>query len=73
MYCLIRQYITYSKTSRRPTMQLGEQYCASIIVLGVPSKLVRLIKMFSNETYSKVHKGKHLSHNFIAPVLQLCH
>jgi hypothetical protein len=28
-------------------------------------KLVRLIKMCLNETYSKVHKGKHLSDNFL--------
>jgi hypothetical protein len=27
-------------------------------------KLVRLIKMCLNETYSKVRIGKHLSHNF---------
>jgi hypothetical protein len=31
---------------------------------GVPMKLVRLIKMCLNETYSKVCKGKHLSDNF---------
>jgi hypothetical protein len=28
---------------------------------GTPRKLVRLIKMCSNETYSKIHIGKHLS------------
>jgi hypothetical protein len=31
---------------------------------GVPMKLVRLIKMCLNETYSKVHIGKHLSDMF---------
>jgi hypothetical protein len=31
---------------------------------GVPMKLVRLIKMCLNETYSKVRLGKHLSDNF---------
>jgi hypothetical protein len=31
---------------------------------GVPMKLVRLTKMFSNEMYSKVNMGKHLSDNF---------
>jgi hypothetical protein len=31
---------------------------------GIPMKLVRLIKMCSNETYSKVHLGKHLSDSF---------
>jgi hypothetical protein len=30
----------------------------------VPMKLVRLIKMFLNESYSKVHIGKFLSDSF---------
>jgi hypothetical protein len=32
-----------------------------LIEFGVPMKLVRLIKMFLNETYSKDHVGNHLS------------
>jgi hypothetical protein len=35
-----------------------------LIEFGVPKKLVRLIKMCLNETYSKVHIGKHLSDSF---------
>jgi hypothetical protein len=35
-----------------------------LIEFGVPMKLVRLIKMCLNETYSKIHIGKHLSDNF---------
>jgi hypothetical protein len=31
---------------------------------GVPMKLLRLIKMCLNETYSEVNIGKHLSDNF---------
>jgi hypothetical protein len=31
---------------------------------GIPMKLVRLIKMCLNETYSKTHLGKHLSYSF---------
>jgi hypothetical protein len=31
-----------------------------LIEFGVPMKLVRFIKMCLNETYSKVHIGKHL-------------
>jgi hypothetical protein len=31
---------------------------------GVPTKLVRLIKMCLNETYNKVHIGKLLSYSF---------
>jgi hypothetical protein len=38
-----------------------------LLELGVPMKLLRLIKMCSNETYSKVCIGKHLSDNF--PIL----
>jgi hypothetical protein len=35
-----------------------------LIEFGIPMK-VRLIKMCLNETYSKVHIGKHLSDNFL--------
>jgi hypothetical protein len=35
-----------------------------LIEFGVPMKLVRLIKMCSNETYTKVSIGKHLSGSF---------
>jgi hypothetical protein len=34
------------------------------IEFGLPMKLVRLIKMCLNETYSKVQVGKHLPDNF---------
>jgi hypothetical protein len=34
-----------------------------LIEFGIPMKLVRLIKMCLNETYSKVRVGKHLSDN----------
>jgi hypothetical protein len=35
-----------------------------LLEFGVPKKLVRLIKMCLNETYSKVHVSKHLSDAF---------
>jgi hypothetical protein len=35
-----------------------------LIELGVPMKLVQLIKICLNETYSKVHIGKHSSDSF---------
>jgi hypothetical protein len=35
-----------------------------LIEFGVPMELVRLIKMYLNETYSKVHIGKYLSDKF---------
>jgi len=34
------------------------------IELGIPTKLVRLIKMCLNETYSRVRVGRHLSDMF---------
>jgi hypothetical protein len=34
------------------------------IEFGIPMKLVRLIKMCLNETYSEVHIGSHFSENF---------
>jgi hypothetical protein len=36
-----------------------------LIEIGIPMKLVRLIKMCLNETYSKDRIGKHLSHSFL--------
>jgi hypothetical protein len=35
-----------------------------LIEFGIPLKVVRLIKMCLNETYSKVRTGKHFSDNF---------
>jgi hypothetical protein len=35
-----------------------------LLEFGIPKKLVRLIKMCLNETYSKVHVGKLLSDKF---------
>ena len=35
-----------------------------LIEFGIPIKLVRLIKMCLNETYSRVRVGKHLSDMF---------
>jgi hypothetical protein len=36
-----------------------------LIEFGIPLKLVRLIKMCLNETYSRVRVGKHLSDKFL--------
>jgi hypothetical protein len=43
-----------------------DQVLYSIFIkFGVPMKLLRLIKMCLNETYSKVCIGKHLSDSFL--------
>jgi hypothetical protein len=36
----------------------------NVIELGIPTKLVRLIKMCLNETYSEVHIHKYLSDSY---------
>jgi hypothetical protein len=36
----------------------------NLIEFGIPTKLVRLIKMCLSETYSRVRVGKHLSDTF---------
>jgi hypothetical protein len=39
------------------------------IEFGVPMKLVRLVKIRLNETYSKVRIGKHLSDSFLSRMI----
>jgi hypothetical protein len=41
-----------------------EVLCNILIDFGIPVKLVRLIKMRLNETYSRVRVGKYLSDTF---------
>jgi len=46
-------------------IQLGGRSCINILIeFGIPMKLVRLIKMCLNETYSRVLVGKHQSDMF---------
>jgi hypothetical protein len=40
-----------------------------LIEFGAPMNLIRLIKMYLNETYSKVRIGKHLSDNFLSKMV----
>jgi hypothetical protein len=49
------QYITYLYISRKRTIQLGGKHYYSILTeFGIPRKLIGLIKMCLNETYSTV-------------------
>jgi hypothetical protein len=43
---------------------MREELYNIIIEFGVPMKIVRLIEMYLNETYSKIYIGKHFRHNF---------
>jgi hypothetical protein len=56
----MRQYMKAYDSVRREVLY------NILIEFGVPMKLVRLIKMCLNETYSKVCIGKHLSHKLLS-------
>jgi hypothetical protein len=58
----IKQFFNYLLTSTKLLMR--EVLYNILIEFGIPMKLVRLIKMFMNETYSRVRVGKHLSDMF---------
>jgi len=59
----MEKYINYSLILRKPMSLSGEKYNIHI-KFCIPMKLVRLIKMCLNETYSKFHIGKNLSDAF---------
>jgi hypothetical protein len=40
-----------------------------LLQFGLPMEQVRLFKMCLNETYSKVHIGKHVSDNFLSKMV----
>jgi hypothetical protein len=59
------QCISYLWISKKPMAQIRKKFFTTFCLnLGTPKKLVRLIKMCLNETYSKIHAGKHLSDTF---------
>ena len=45
-------------------MDFKEVCCVNLIEFGILMKMVRLIKLWLNETYSKVRVGKRLSNTF---------
>jgi hypothetical protein len=55
---MMRQYISYSQTSRKEVLY------NILLEFGIPIKPVRPIKMCPNEMYSEVCIGKHLSDCF---------
>ena len=49
-----KQCISYLQTSRKLMIQLGGEFLYNILIEnGIPMKLVKLIKMCLNETYSR--------------------
>jgi hypothetical protein len=49
----------FIQTSRKPMTQSRKEVLYNILLaFGIPIKLLRLIKMYLNEMYSKVHVGK---------------
>jgi hypothetical protein len=56
------RHLSLSETNALNTSALIQVYAAT--AFGIPLKLVRLIKMCLNETYSRVRVGKHLSDRF---------
>jgi hypothetical protein len=62
----MRQYIGIWNSKVAYDSVTNKVLYSIVIVVGVPIKPVRLIKMCLNETNFKVHIGKHLSDNFPA-------
>jgi len=60
----MKQCISCLLTSRKLTIQLEGRSCIIFLQSLVSMKLVRLIKMCLNETYSRVRVSKHLSDKF---------
>jgi hypothetical protein len=60
----VHQLFTDFKTAHDSVVR--EVLYSILIEVGVPMKLVGMIKLCLNETYSEVHIGKHLSDNFTA-------
>jgi len=50
-----------------------EVLCNTFIEFGSPMKLLRLIKMFLNETYTRVRVGKHINFGFSPCIITVNH
>jgi hypothetical protein len=61
----MKQCISYLWTSRKPVIELGRRPCIIFsLSFGTCMKLVRLVRMFLNETYSRVWIDRYLSDMF---------
>jgi hypothetical protein len=59
------KYISYLQISRKAYNSVRREIPNNILTeFGIPRKLVGLIQMCLNETYSTVHTGKYLSDKF---------
>jgi hypothetical protein len=66
----MRQYISYSIDFKKVYGSVRREVLYSILIeFGVPMKLVMLIKMCLNKTYSKVCIGKHLYRVFLSKMV----
>jgi hypothetical protein len=65
IYSACIKYLEKMGIQRRKLMiQLGGRSCIIFSEFGIPMKLVRLIKMCLNETYSRIQVGKNLYDKF---------
>ena len=60
----MKKFISYLLTSRKLIFQLGGGLMQDSDQLGIPRKLVGLLKMSRTETYSRVRVGKNVSDSF---------
>jgi hypothetical protein len=60
----MKQYMNYSDFKKAYDSVRRELLYNILIKFGLPMKLIGMIKMYLNESYSKIPIGKHLSYNF---------
>jgi hypothetical protein len=61
---MLEKKLEYSGTVHQLFIDLKKAYDPVVLEFSIPKKLVKLIKICLNETYSKICVGKHLSDTF---------